>query len=109
MKAVFIIGKQKEEEEEQEMNEINEKVLLEARLHRDILVEDFIDHYTNLTIKSVMMLKFVINQNLKAKYVFKVRYELIMNLFCNTILPSCKGYCTRLVIYFILLPLKIRH
>ncbi len=48
---LFILGKTEGEEEEEE-------VLREANAFGDVLVEDFVDAYNNLTLKSLFMLKF---------------------------------------------------
>ena len=48
-------------------------VMAESVAYHDIILEDFTDHYYNLTIKSVLMLKFISRHQIEAKYVAKVR------------------------------------
>ena len=50
----------------------NERVKDESRCYGDILQENFIETYNNLTIKSLMMVKFVAVYEPKAQLVFKV-------------------------------------
>ena len=38
---------------------INQQVVQEASDYRDILIQDFYEHYTNLSVKSVMILKYI--------------------------------------------------
>ena len=51
---------------------VNTKAQLESQLFGDVLVEDFVDSYNNLTIKTMMMVKFIVANNIKAKFVVKV-------------------------------------
>lgn len=53
IKVVFLIGKT-------ENNETQEKIIGEYQTYNDLIQEDFIDSYNNLTLKSVMMLKWVV-------------------------------------------------
>jgi beta-1,3-galactosyltransferase 1 len=65
-KALFFIGRSR-------MNEdLNRKVIKEAQLMDDIVLMDFVDSYANLTIKSVLMLKFLYHANFHTKYIVKV-------------------------------------
>ena len=49
------------------------EVRSEAERFGDILVEDFVDSYTNLTLKSTLMLKYLNRKpRIRAKYIFKV-------------------------------------
>lgn len=49
--------------------DINEKVINESRIHKDIIQEDFIDSYFNLTLKIMMTLKWVKYNCQQAEYV----------------------------------------
>ena len=42
---------------------IDDQIFKEAHYHQDILQADMVDHYNNLTLKSVMMLKFFANES----------------------------------------------
>jgi len=57
-----------------------ESVLLEAQKHGDIVVEDFIDSYTNLTLKSVFMLKWVVNHCSSVPFVMKTDDDMLINI-----------------------------
>lgn len=56
------------------------EVLTESRLHRDILVEDFVDTYYNLTYKTVMGLKWATEFCSHAKYVLKTDDDVFINV-----------------------------
>ncbi|CAB4060433.1 B3GALT1 [Lepeophtheirus salmonis] len=46
----------------------------------DIVVEDFMDTYNNLTLKSIFMLKFIVRYNLKIKTLFKMDDDSYFNV-----------------------------
>lgn len=52
IKTVFLIG-------QNENNETQEQIFEEARMYNDVIQESFLDTYNNLTLKSVMMLKWI--------------------------------------------------
>lgn len=54
IRIVFLIG-------QTENNETQDRIFEEARLHNDVIQESFLDTYNNLTLKSVMMLKWIHN------------------------------------------------
>jgi hypothetical protein len=77
----------------------------ESQLHGDVLLENFVENYNNLTIKSLMMIKFVAQSNVNAAYIFKViisyisclllHLELLMGLLFSIyswIYNICWGY-----------------
>jgi len=67
--VVFILGTTNDQE-------LTKSIREEAKTHGDILQEDFVDSYVNLTVKSVMMLKFVNSlKSIDVKYVLKVRHS----------------------------------
>ena len=43
----------------------------ESLEHGDVLLENFVENYNNLTIKSLMMVKFVAQSNVNAEYISK--------------------------------------
>lgn len=55
-------------------------MLSEAQKHGDIVVEDFIDDYTNLTLKSVFMLKWVVNHCSSVPFVLKTDDDMLINV-----------------------------
>ena len=57
-------------------NSINRKVIQETNDYGDVLLQDFYEHYTNLSVKSVMILKYF-RENLKIKpdFLFKVKIK----------------------------------
>ncbi|XP_065221463.1 beta-1,3-galactosyltransferase 1-like isoform X2 [Planococcus citri] len=75
--VLFLVGISKDED-------INMKTLKESTQYKDIITEDFIDTYNNLTIKSVFMLKWVKNNCMQARFLMKAdddSYINIKNLF----------------------------
>lgn len=52
----------------------------ESEKRRDIIQEDFIDSYNNLTIKSIFMLKWFNNKCPSAKYLVKSDDDMYLNL-----------------------------
>lgn len=54
IRIVFLLGKT-------ENTETQERIVNESRTHNDLIQESFYDSYNNLTIKSVMMLKWITN------------------------------------------------
>lgn len=59
IRTVFLIGLT-------DNNETQEQIVNESRAHNDLIQEHFIDSYNNLTLKSVMMLKWI-NTNCDGK------------------------------------------
>jgi Galactosyltransferase. len=55
-------------------------VLSEAQKYGDIVVEDFIDSYNNLTLKSVFMLKWVVNHCSSVPFVLKTDDDMLINI-----------------------------
>jgi beta-1,3-galactosyltransferase 1 len=47
----------------------------ESTLNEDILVEKFYESYNNLTVKSLMMLKFSTQMFVNTKFIFKVNRQ----------------------------------
>jgi hypothetical protein len=52
--------------------QVNQNVEEESRMYGDILLENFNESYNNLTIKSLMMLKFISISEVKSELIFKV-------------------------------------
>lgn len=52
VRAVFLVGQTGD-------NETQAKIVDESRLHDDVIQESFLDSYNNLTLKTIMMLKWV--------------------------------------------------
>lgn len=73
-KLVFLLGTSRGE------NPISDIVQMESRMHGDIVVEDFVDSYTNLTLKSVFLLKWVHKYCPTAKFVMKVDDDIFVNV-----------------------------
>lgn len=48
--------------------------------HKDLIIENFIDSYHNLTIKSIMMLKWIKNNCPKAQFIMKIDDDVYLNL-----------------------------
>ena len=69
IKVIFILGKPQDDQKVHQ-----EKVQQESQKNSDLLQEDFLDSYANLTLKSMFMLKFALDFGAKheVKYVMKV-------------------------------------
>ena len=61
---------------------INRKVIQETNDYGDVLLQDFYEHYTNLSVKSVMILKYF-RETLKIKpdFLFKVIIKVLSKYF----------------------------
>ncbi|XP_066961514.1 beta-1,3-galactosyltransferase 1-like isoform X1 [Macrobrachium rosenbergii] len=73
-KLVFLLGKSRGQDP------ISSSILEESRLYGDIVVEDFVDSYTNLTLKSVFMLKWVHQNCPNVNFVMKVDDDIFVNV-----------------------------
>jgi hypothetical protein len=51
---------------------VNAEVVAESEVFGDILLENFDESYINLTVKSLMLVKFAALDDINAKFVFKV-------------------------------------
>eukprot|EP00096_Caligus_rogercresseyi_P010964 TRINITY_DN4163_c0_g1_i1.p1 TRINITY_DN4163_c0_g1~~TRINITY_DN4163_c0_g1_i1.p1 ORF type:complete len:328 (+),score=77.02 TRINITY_DN4163_c0_g1_i1:73-1056(+) len=72
-KAVFLLGNAPE-------GQTRSRLLSESDTFGDIIVEDFMDTYNNLTLKSIFMLKFVVHYELKIKFLFKMDDDIYINV-----------------------------
>ncbi|XP_060556266.1 uncharacterized protein LOC132716939 [Ruditapes philippinarum] len=61
-------------------DDLHEKVLQENSIHHDILKEDFVDTYMNLTYKTIMGFKWVVTHCPTAQYVFKTDDDMFINI-----------------------------
>ena len=61
-------------------NDLQSKVTHESDIHDDILQEDFIDSYANLTVKSLMLLKWFNKSCKNVSYVLKTDDDAYINL-----------------------------
>lgn len=71
-KLVFLFGATTDEQ-------LQSRVLNESRHFRDIIQEDFLDTYKNLSLKSVALLKWVTANCLSAKFVLKTDDDMFIN------------------------------
>jgi hypothetical protein len=62
-------------------NKVNKLLKLEYATYNDIVQEDFVDSYRNLTYKGIMALKWISQYCPDAKYVLKVDDDIIANIF----------------------------
>ena len=76
IRYIFIIGKQGKDRN----LEYQKKIMIESELYGDILQEDFIDTYENLTLKTIMGLKWVSQNCHNAKYVMKIDDDVYLNV-----------------------------
>ena len=56
-----------------------ENVIAESKITDDIVVENFLDTYSNLTLKSIFMLKWLNDRCSNAKFVLKVDDDVFVN------------------------------
>ncbi|XP_045122375.1 beta-1,3-galactosyltransferase 1-like [Portunus trituberculatus] len=61
-------------------SELQRQVVEESRTYGDILQEDFVDSYMNLTLKSVMGLKWASNYCSQAQYLLKTDDDIFVNV-----------------------------
>ena len=73
MRIVFLLGAVSDKS-------LQESIDQESKLFDDIVQEDFIDHYVNLTRKTVMGLKWVSLFCRRAKYTMKVDDDIVLNV-----------------------------
>ena len=51
-------------------------------MYDDILLENFYESYNNLTIKTMMMIKFVVRTEVNSEFIFKVSFLFVLT-FCK--------------------------
>lgn len=74
VKLIFIIGQTSN-------NETQNKIYDESETYRDLVQESFIDTYNNLTLKTIMMFKWVTNNcNDKGNYLFDLANDVSLIL-----------------------------
>ncbi|GCB78078.1 beta-1,3-galactosyltransferase 1 [Scyliorhinus torazame] len=71
--TLFLLGRNTD-------NVLNEMVEQESQIFHDIIVEDFLDSYHNLTLKTLMGVKWIANFCSKAKYVMKTDSDIFVNM-----------------------------
>ena len=76
MKIVFILGRT-----EGSIPELDAALLHENAAHKDIVQEDFLDTYRNLTYKAIAALKWISTYCNDSKYVLKSDDDMIVNPF----------------------------
>ncbi|CAF3323910.1 unnamed protein product [Rotaria socialis] len=74
LRIVFMIGKTND-------NTVMKAIQYENEMYQDIVQEDFIDAYKNLTFKGVMALKWISVYCSQTKYVLKVDDDIVVNTF----------------------------
>ncbi|VDM39971.1 unnamed protein product [Toxocara canis] len=62
-------------------NSINEKILEENYAHHDIIQQNFLDAYKNLTLKGLAWLQFVVDYCSNVQYVMKTDDDVVFNLY----------------------------
>ena len=77
LRLIFMIGKTLDKN-------VMKAIKYENELYRDIVQEDFIDSYKNLTYKGIMALKWISVYCTKAKYILKVDDDIVVNTFTLT-------------------------
>jgi hypothetical protein len=74
IRLVFMLGQTLD-------NKIMQAVQFENDLYQDIVQEDFLDSYRNLTYKAVMALKWISTYCSQASYILKTDDDMIVNTF----------------------------
>jgi len=59
-------------------SDVRDILKAEVSHHDDVIQEDFVDSYNNLTLKSVMMLKFLQKHQIQVQYIFKVQVQKVV-------------------------------
>ena len=77
VKVIFLLGADAYES----INTLHPIIQQESNTYHDIIKGDFIDHYDNLTYKTVLGLYWVNNFCLKANYVVKIDDDTILNVY----------------------------
>lgn len=72
LKPLFLIAKSD--------SETDRLVISEATIHNDIIVENFIDSYTNLTIKTAFAMKHFLKHFKNSSYFFKIDDDVYLNV-----------------------------
>ncbi|KAK4299274.1 hypothetical protein Pmani_028448 [Petrolisthes manimaculis] len=73
-RLVFLLGTQKGEEK------VSKQVMAESMLNKDMVIEDFVDSYTNLTLKTVFMLKWIRQNCPSAQFIMKTDDDIFVNV-----------------------------
>lgn len=82
-KVIFLLGRPQSSylQNNYENDSKQQEIVKEAQSYGDILQEDFLDSYNNLTLKSIMLLKWVNNVcGTNVKYVLKVDDDTFVNV-----------------------------
>ncbi|XP_046405336.1 beta-1,3-galactosyltransferase 1-like [Ischnura elegans] len=69
--VLFILGKSPDEN-------MTKSIQVEARIHNDIIVEDFEDNYENLTIKTLFVVKWMMNNCARATHLLKTDDDMLI-------------------------------
>ncbi|KAK3597982.1 hypothetical protein CHS0354_042333 [Potamilus streckersoni] len=73
VRYAFILGETKDKS-------LREKIMLENSVHKDFLMENFIDSYSNLTLKTIMSFKYAANNCPNVKFVMKTDDDMYVNV-----------------------------
>lgn len=74
IKTIFILGRPETKEDQLKIN--NENLL-----YHDVVQGDFIDSFGNLTMKSILALRWINEHCIKAKYILKADDDMFVNIF----------------------------
>ncbi|XP_070769295.1 beta-1,3-galactosyltransferase 1-like [Enoplosus armatus] len=73
----FLLGQSKAEDGTEPLEE---QMILESKIHRDILQSDFLDSYNNLTIKTMVMFEWLSSHCPNTSYAMKVDSDMFLNV-----------------------------
>ncbi|CAH1782622.1 unnamed protein product [Owenia fusiformis] len=74
IKLIFLLGNAS-------TRKLNDAIKFESEHYHDIIQEDFVDSYRNLTYKGIMGLKWVTNYCKTAKFILKTDDDIFVNIF----------------------------
>ncbi len=74
IRVVFMMGYSSDKK-------VREKLELESNIYGDIVQEDFIDAYKNITYKGIMAMKWIAEYCNKTRYILKVDDDIVSNIF----------------------------
>jgi len=81
MRLVFVMGSHSASAINRSNSEIQQSLYFEAEEYADIVQEDFLDSYRNLTYKGIAALKWITNYCSRAKFVVKTDDDIFVNSF----------------------------
>jgi len=89
-RLIFVMGLHSSSVKDISQSEIQQALYFEAEEYGDIVQEDFLDSYRNLTYKGIAALKWITNYCSRAKFVVKTDDDIFVNSFA--LIPRLKHW-----------------